>query len=375
MVLGTAAKNFSFIGIGKTVGLLVQGLFYLLFAALLEPESYGHLSVIIALAGTFATVSRFGLGYTLQVNQSKKKSELTDQVKTLFIILTGTAALILLTIDIFAAALCIGISFYLMNQQNLLGLHQYKKFMTNSLLRSGMFFVIPILLFYVFEIPGLVLGMAIASFVPSIPFFKDLKIKSFFDLKNCYRVLIQNFLVESSGLVTTLDKLLISYLFGLFTVGVYQFNLQILMVLQALPGVLFSYLISEEASGATHKKISFLVILVSFIMTGMTIVLSPIFVNEFFPKYSDGIFSLQIIVLAIIPQSIGSVFSAKLIARESTRIGFVSLINVGTILILIALLGEIYGLIGLSMAVLLSATINVILTYFLYRLTKQQSFQ
>jgi len=367
-------KNFSYLGVGRAIGLILQALFYLLFAALLDPELYGQLSVILALGATFATISRFGLNYTLQVYQSKKKLESSYQVKTLFIISTGVAALILLPINVFSAMFCFGLSLFTMYQQDLLGLHQYKKYMINSIVRGVMFFVLPIILYYFLEIPGVVLGMTISSFVVGIPFFKNFKFKSFIELKNHFKVLIQNFLVDVSGLSIIIDKLLISYLFGFFIVGVYQFNLQILMALQALPGILFLYLISEESSGATHRKLGYIIILASVVIALMVIALSPIFVQEFFPKYSEGIFSLQIMVLSIIPQSISSIFYAKLIAKESTKVGFVSLFSVGSVLALITLLGETFGLLGLSLAVLFSAIFTLIFMYFLSLKLKTVSF-
>jgi len=216
MAQNSSAKNFSYVGIGRSISLFLQATFFLLFASLLDPEIYGQLNVILALAGTFATISRFGTGITLQVYQSKNESELADQVKTLFLVTTSAASLILLPIDAFAAVLCFCSSFVWMFLQNLLGLKKYKKFMIISILKSGLFFVIPILLYFVIEIPGIVLGIGIASLISSIPFIKDFKIKSFTSLKYRYKFLFQNFLVESSSLSILIDKLLISYLFGFF---------------------------------------------------------------------------------------------------------------------------------------------------------------
>jgi len=374
MVQNSSAREFYHVGLGKVVATVLQALFYILFAALLDPESYGELSVILALAGTFATVSRFGLNWSIQVYQAKKNSTVSDQIKTLFIITTSAAALILLPIDALAAVMCVGMSFFIMNQQNLLGLRKYKKFMINSMIKSGLFFVIPIVLYFVLEIPGIVLGMAIASFIGSIPLFRDLKIRSFVNLKNYFKVLFQNYLIDLSGLSLMLDKLLIAYLFGLFVVGVYQFNLQILLALGALPGILGSYLISEESSGATHKKISYLVILASIGLAIGVIILSPFLVNEFFPKYSDGILALQILSLTIIPQSVGTIYGSKLLARESTKVGFVSLTSVGTLLILVAVIGSSYGLEGLSLAILFSTIISTVFFYVLYRIKDKQAF-
>jgi len=363
----SSTKNFSYISIGRLIALFLQALFYLLFAKLLEPGLYGELNVALALAGTFATISRFGLGYSLQVSQSKKEYEVSDQIKTLFLVTTSAASLILIPIDVFAAILCFGSSLFLMYQQDLMGLRKYKNFMVSSILKSVLFFVIPILLYFALEIPGIVLGMAIASIIPSLSFFKDFKAKSFSGLKNRYKVLFQNSLIGISGLSVMVDKLLISYLYGFSTVGVYQFNLQVLTALQVLPGVLFLYLISEESTGATHGKINKLVILAAVGIAITVIVISPFLVDMFFPKYVEGVFGLQLMVLTIIPQSLGASFGAKLIARESTKIGYISLLNIGILLFLISVLGDSYGLVGLSLAVLISTSIAVILSYVLYR--------
>jgi len=371
MTQNSSFKNFSYVGVGRITAILLQAFFYLLFASLLGPESYGRLSVIIALAGTFSVFSRFGLSLTLQVYRAKKNEKLSDQVGTLFLISTSAAALILLTIDVFAAVLCIAVSFFSMNLANLLGLRQYKKFMLNLIVKSVLTIIIPVILYFVLDIPGIVLGMAVGNFIGSMPYFRKIKITSFFDLKNKYKVIIHNFGVEASeSLPIMVDKLLIAPLFGFFIVGVYQFNLQIFYALGVLPGILFHFLLSEESGGETHKKISYLVILGSIAAAAIAIILAPFFVNEFFPKFSDGIFSLQIIVLSVIPLSISSIYTAKLMAKESTRIGFSAIIRVGSLLALITVLGQLYGLEGLSLAFLLSIIINTVFLVFLYKKEK-----
>ena len=361
-------KNFSYLGFGRIAAIGLQALFYFILAALLEPESYGELSVIVALAGTFSVISTLGLNVSLQVYVAKKNSTLSNQINTLFVISTTIAGLILLPINPLGALLCVSMSLFSMNQFNLMGLKQYKNFMLNALLKSSTYVIIPLLLYFVLEIPGIVLGMAISNLIASIPFFKILRLKKFFELKNYYRVLIHNFGVSISGtLPFVVDKLLIAPLFGLFIVGVYQFNLQIFFALGILPGVLGSYLVSEESSGITHKKISYLVILGSIIVAAIAILTAPYFVNGFFPKYSDGILGLQIMVIAIIPQAISSVFGAKLLAKESTKIGYSAIIQVGSLLLLIALLGSPYGLVGLGIAVLISQAANTLFLYSLFR--------
>ncbi len=362
--------HFSYIVIGRIAAIGLLALFYLILASLLEPESYGELSVIVALAGSFSIISMLGLNVSLQVNVAKKNSSVSDQINTLFVISTTIGALILLTINPIAALLCVSISLFSMNQFNLLGLKQYKNYMINAVQKSATFVVIPLILYFVLDIPGVILGMAISNFIASIPYYKTLRMKKFFELKKYYKVLIHNFGESASlSLPFMLDKLLIAPLFGLFIVGIYQFNLQIFFALGILPSVLGGYLLSEEASGATHKKLSYLVILGSIILAIAAIFAAPYFVNGLFPKYSDGISGLQVMVLAIIPQSVSSIFGAKLLARESTKIGYSAIVQIGSFLLLISLLGELYGLVGLGLAVLISVSANTLFLYFLYRIS------
>ena len=367
----TSFMNFSYVTVGRLVAVILQAAFYLIFAAILEPEKYGELNYLIAIAGTAALISRFGLNFTVTVYHAKDKTKISDQINTLALISISITSVILLFINIYAAFLSFAISFFLMYQGNLLGLKKYKKFMYNAFLRSISIIIFPIILYFFFDISGIILGMAIGSIIGGLPFFKKIKLTSFFQLKNYYKVLIHNFGVNASTeLSLTVDKLLIVPLFGFFIVGIYQLNVQILIGLSVLPTILYSFLLSEESSGNSHKKITLLAIVISIVMAILAYTISPIFINEFFPKYSEGIFSLQIIVLSIVPLTISSYFNAKLQALESTKIGFSAIFRIGMLLLLLALLGQLYGLTGLSWAILLSIIANTIFLAILYYKSK-----
>jgi len=366
-------KNFSYVGIGKIITIVFHALFYLVIAALLDPEAYGELIVILALAGTFSIVSLFGLNISMQVYRAKENYEVTNQIITLFIILTTSAALILVTINQIAAFLCIATSFFAMNQSQLLGSKKYKKYLIYSTIKGGTFFVIPILLYFVFGINGIIFGMAISNFLGSIPFFKNLSFRSLVGLKNYYKVLIHNFGVSASAsLIFSIDKLLIAPLFGFFSVGIYTFNLQVFLMISVLPGILYQYLISEESSGERHRKLSLAVVLASVALAVLVIILAPVLIPIFYPLYAEGIESLQIMAITIIPLSIGVIFSSRLLAQTSTRIGFTSIIHIASMLILLIVLGEFYGLIGLAMAVLISQCVHTLFLYFLYQKDKDK---
>ena len=367
-------KEFSYVGIGRIVMIALNAIFYLVLAVLIEPEIFGKISVIVALASTFSIISLFGFSLSLQVYLAKNNLRVVEGIITLFIITTTAASLILLVMDQIAALLCASLSFYMMTQSHLLGLKQYKKFMIDSILKSVAFFIIPLIFYFPFGISGIIIGMAISNFVGSLPFYRHLKIRNLVGVRKYFKVLLHNFGVNAGNfLPIMIDKLVIVSIFGFFIVGVYQFNLQVLIALSVLSGILGQYLISEESRGKRHRKLSLLVVLVSVVVTIVAIVITPILVPIFYPKYVDGIQSLQIMLLAIIPKAIGTIFKSKQLARESTKIGYSAIVTIGTLLILIAFLGQLYGLIGLAIAVLATISANTLFFYILDRMSRQKT--
>jgi len=362
-------RNFSYIALGRFVAAGLQALFYLIFAALLDPEQYGQMSYLIAIAGTFSVISRFGLPHTVSVFQAKDDVTTANQVNVLAILTTSVGALTLLFFNPLAAVLSLSISFVLMNQYNLLGLKKYKTHALTDIVKSILVLILPLGLFFVLDIPGVLLGIAISNFLCCFHFIKKLspKLEGFNRIRKNFKVLIHNFGADSStSLPRVVDKLLIVPLLGFTSAGIYQFNLQILFALEMLPIIMHGFLLSEESSGKDLRKFNALLIIVSALVVVATVILSPIFVNQFFPKYFEGVFSLQIMVISLMPLSISAILSAKLQAKESTKIGFSALVRIGSLLILILFLGNLYGLMGLSMAVLISSMLYAIFLSVLY---------
>lgn len=369
MTLNKSGKNFSFVALGRFVGSGSQALFYLIFASLLEPERFGEISYLIALASTFSIIFRFGLNQSVTVFQAKNEKNIVNQINLLALITTSAAAIILIPINIFAAFISLSISFFPMAQYNLLGKHNYKRFMVNSIARSIFLITIPIGLYFLWDLEGILLGMAISYFIFSFDYLKLLskKLNSFVDLKKNFKVILHNFGVDLSiNLPRRIDKIFIAPILGFTYVGLYQFNLQILVGLELVPIAIHSFLLSEESSGKKHKKIEYLIIMISIALVLLVILISPIIIPEIFPKYSEGIESLQIIVLTIIPLSILAILNAKLQAKKSTKVGFSAIIRLGVLLVLIVSIGNWFGLIGLSFSVLISATAHAIFLIILY---------
>ena len=369
MKLTNSAKHFTFISVGRIVGAGLHGIFYLLFASVLNPTLYGELIFLIALAETFSIVSRFGLNHTITIFQAKNDNLMVQQVNLIAFLFTSIAAVILIPINLFVAILTLSMSFFVMAQHNLLGKRKFKKFMFISLLQGSLVLTITIFMYFLLDINGILIGMLISNFLCSLAYWRSLSriTLSFNKIKENLKVLIHNFGVDlSTNLSRRIDKLLIVPILGFTTVGIFQFNTQILFGLELIPLALHSFLLAEESSGVKHKKLIYLIILLSIGITISLLIFAPLFVNQFFPDYSSGIFSLQILSLALVPLTISAVYSAKLQSIKSTKVGFGAIIRIGSLILFIPTLGYWLEMVGLSIAILISAISHVIFLVIIY---------
>jgi len=362
-------RNFSLVFFSRVIIAGFQAAFYLILASILEPNLYGEISYWVAIASTFSIIFRFGLPFSISVFQAKKYTKLSQQINFLAFVTSCISALILLPVSIFAAFLALSISFFVMTLFNLLGLQKYKTHLKISTINGSLFLTIPIILFYMFELEGILLGMGIANIIGGIFYLKLVKfdISSFKIIKPKFHVLIHNFGIDvSNNLPRMIDKILIVPLLGFFLTGLYQLNLQILFALEILPIALHSFLLSEESSGKKHNRLLYFIVIISIVIVIIAYFISPFAIQTIFPKYVEALPSLQILLPSLIPLSISAIFSSKLQAEESTKVGYSGIVRIGSLLSLIAILGPSLGLIGLSLSVLLSASINTLFLSILY---------
>jgi len=372
MLVDKAITNFSYVTLGQTITSAAPAIFFLILATILNPEEYGLMGYLIALAATASVLSRFGFPQSVVVYIAKGEENTANQIKLFAIISTSTASVILIFINEFSAILCLGLSFFLLYQHNLLGMKKYKGFLKNSIVRNFLAYLIPFPLYFWLDIPGILIGLAIGNMVAGAGILKSINFNHnpFRMLKNNYKVLINNFGIDASNnLVRSVDRLLIATVFGFGFTGVYIFIMQILIGLELLPRVLYLFLLSEESSGHKHGKINKLVVLSSGLLTILVILISPSIIENFFPNYTDGIVALQILSFSLIPTSVSLIISAKLQAEKSVRVGYSAVVRIGSLLLLIGILGGLYGIIGTSIAVVISTILNTIFLYILYKMS------
>ena len=372
--MGKSLKNFSFVFASRMINSGAHAIFYLVFVFFMTPEEYGNLSYLIALGGTFSIISRFGLPYSSTIFQSKDEKEKGDQINFLAIITTSIGAIILLPINIFAAMLSFGMSLFLMNYFNLLGQRKYKKQFQIALTQGILMIVIPLALFIPLGITGILLGLVVSNIIPSITYLRDIKISTNFSrLKESTNTLFHNFGVDAStNLPKMADKLLIVPLLGFSTAGIYQFNLQILLALEVIPSALHSFLLPEESQGKNQNKIAISIFGLISVLAIMIVVLAPHIIPIILPEYSDGIESMQIMIISIIPITLSYIINAKLQAKESTLVGYSAIARIGSLLLFIAIFAPILEHIGLAIAVVLSSITYTIYLLIAYYKTKQE---
>lgn len=364
------AKNFSYLAISRTSASLFRSAFLIFIATLMEPNDYGQLAFIISLAGTFSVVSRFGLPTTAVIYLSKGNHQLADRISLIAIISTSLASAVLAFIDVYAAFLCLASSLYFLHEKIQVGKQKYKKHMIVVFSKTAFTLVLELVLFFVAGVPGIIFGMAVGNLIFAFPIFREISIRSFSikPIKENYKVILNNFGVESSqNLIKFIDKIVIGIWFGFLSLGAYYFNMQILFAIQMLSSSLHSFLLSEISRGQKHEKFSFIIVGLSVIFTVLVIIFSPFVIESVFPKYLDGVFALQIMITAAIPYAFSSILTARLQSMESMTVGYSGVIRIGSIVVLIGLLGTMYGIVGFSIAVVVSGIIHTMFLYYLYK--------
>ena len=361
-------KQFSFVAFGRTISTILQSLFFIIFAILLEPQVYGEIAYILSIAGTVSILSRFGMPHSVTIYQAKQDHSQSEIINVLVIITSGSSSLILLFFEPFAAMICFSLSLFTMTQHNLLGFQKYKKFFRVSLIRGISILLIPLFLYFLFDINGMLFGIFASYLLASVDFIKIIKKNLRPKLSSVnLRFLLQNFSVDASNnLFRWVDKLVIVPIMGFELVGIYHFNTQILFMLFVLPLSLHSFLLSEESRKKNQNKVTILVILLSVILLSLVIIISPSIIPLIFPKFIEGIESLQILVVSLIPFTISSILSAKLQSQESKFLVLGATVRIVSLLVLLYLLGNSYGLMGLSYAFLLSNVLGTIIFYIIF---------
>lgn len=362
--------NLSILGIGQIIVSILNVVFYFIFAYLLGPEKYGNFAYLISIATIVPTFTRFGLSQSIVIFSSKKEHSLEKSVNLLAFISAVITTAFLIFFDPFVAMLSFSFSIFMMQIGNYLGQRKYKQVTISQIGRSIIWITVAILLYYVMDLNGVLIGMIIGNLIFSINYLKTINFEkwNFSNLKNQSNTIVNSFGVDISQIAPNyIDKLVIAPFFGFQTTGIFHFAIQALIAIESFPIILHKFLLAEQFKENISKRFALLSSLFASIVILAGVYLSPYIIGNLFPEYIESIIAVQIIVFSIIPLLIISILNAKLQVLESKLVGLGVIVRIGTNLTLIPILGGLMGITGLVLSNLISIillSIYLIIIYF-----------
>lgn len=358
-------KDVSAIGIADISASGISAIFWFYVAFTLGPETYGHITYAISIAGLASTISLLGASNTLTVYTAKK-----IPIQSALYVLTLAAGLIS-SIIVFFIFFDIGVSFLIFGYiifgliiAEILGHKLYKEYAKYVLTQRILMITLAIGLYHIIGEAGIIIGIA-SSFVPYtygiVKGFRKNKI-NFTLVRERIGFIRNSYLQTLSGVLSgSLDKLIIGPLFGFALLGNYSLGLQFLTLLSLIPIAVSKYLMPNDATGNENKKLKKIIILFSTGLAILGFTIGPFVVTSVFPKFTEAEEILRIVSISVIPSTIAMTYQTKFLGREKSRLVLISSsIWTGVQIIGIIVLGGIYGVNGIAAALVIAATSSAI---------------
>jgi len=380
MVLKKNLKDYLTLGTSNLVAGLIFGLFWLFLASLLDPSDYGELTFLMSIVNIFTTISLVGFRQTILVYEPKKENVIPGALVLTSIIASASAIVaFMITQSLLVSLLIVGLSIFNLTIVGLNSKEKYLNFAKHVLIRAAVTTSLAIILFHFFDINGIFLAYFVSTMFILIElrsFGKNRKIEFTF-LKTHIKFLLYSFANRLSRLFLRWgDKLVIGTLFGFSLLGNYHFAAQYFVILEIIPRSMSQYLLPREASGKKNKNMKILSILISCLVALISIFVVPYGVDSFLPKYHDSIVPIQIMSIGIIPLSISSILHVEFLAKENSKIVLIgSVFSSGLYLLLIIILGQIWGVIGFAIGFLVATIFRMIFYLIMKFRYKKQSEQ
>jgi len=361
----TKIKALSAIGIADISGSGISALFWLYVASILEPSEYGEISYFLSISLLTANIALLGASNTLVVYTAKNiKIQASLYFMTLISGLVASAIIFFIFYNIGASILVIGYLIFTLVTSELLGRKLFKNYSKYVILQKILMVFFSLGLYYLFDVNGILIGMGL-SFTPYLIGI----IKGFKKSKIEFKLIKErsNFIINSyaqsvlGGLGSSLDKLIIVPVVGFTLLGNYALGLQYYNLMLIIPTVVMKFLLPEDSMGIANKKLKYLTILFAGILTIIGLTIGPIIISSLFPKFEDVHDVIKIISLSLIPSVIVMMYHTKFLGTERSRKAVTSsIIWTGTQVLGIIILGDMYGIIGVSFALVMASTFAAI---------------
>ena len=352
-------KGLGFIGFGDITGVVISSIFWFYLASVIEPHEYGDIHFFLSIAAIGSSIALFGTQDSITVLTAKGHKIQSG----LNVISLGISSITSLCLIIFFQRIDVGIIViaYVINTLSigdLLGKKQFFKYSQYNILQKILTLVLGIGFLYAFGPTGIIYALAISYagyLIRIIKTFQEVPI-NFKLIKEKSNFLSHNYIVYLAGSFGgQLDKIIIVPLLGSAVLGNYSLAIQVITVFTMFTTILFKFLLPQESSGIQNKFLIQIVIIISIIVSVLGIFLSPLVIPNFFPKYVDVGIAIQIMSLSIIPITISTICTSRLLSKEKSKLVLIgNLIGLIIIILGILTLGSMYGTIGIAMSFTLS---------------------
>ncbi len=365
-IISNKFRDLSFYSIGTLVTNGIGGIFWLYMASLLGTEGYGEISYLISIGIMAGTISLAGMS-NLLIIYGAKNIKIQSTIFLIGLISSGiTASIVFFVVDnnITISLYIIGYVIFTLITAELIGQKLFSKYSKIIIIQKIMLVIFSIALYHLIGLQGIMLGIAISFLFFILIMYKTFrKVKIDFSiLKNKYKFSINSFLLDiSNAFHGSLDKIIIAPILGFSLLGNYQLGLQFIGLLYLIPGMLFSYALTHDASGNSTKLVKKIIIMISIIFAVLSIILSPIFLPILFPQFTEAIVVIQIMSVSIVPSAIASTYISKYLGSENSKIVIIgSGSYLMTQIISIIILGNMYGLNGVAASAVISSLVHVV---------------
>ena len=363
MVFLEKIKDLGKISVGDTVGSALGAIFWFYLASQIEPEQYGEIQWIIGIASAISYIALFGSQNTIIVFAAKN---LKIQSTLYFISLISSLVLSTSVVIFFPSFYQIDVGIilfaYVINTLaigDLLGRKLYSTYSKYVILQKCLTVILGISFFHVFGYESIIfaLGFSYLFYLKRIiKNFQEMKI-DFSLLKPRLGFIVNNyFLFLSAGFHGQIDKILVAPILGFVVLGNFSLGMQFIAVMSIFSGMIFKYLLAQDASNVENNRLKFYSVICSVIISLLGIVFLPMIIEVLFPKYIIVINAIQIMSIHIIPYSIAVIFESKLLGALKTKYVLVGrLTGLGVMIIGMITLGSVFDIVGIAISLILSS--------------------
>lgn len=354
------------LGFSTFLGSIISGIFGVFVAPILGAEDYGMVSYFFAIAGFACAISSFGVHHVLLVYLSKGvKIFSTLSFVTLISSFIASIVVFIIFKEISISILIVGLMIFDLLISELLAKQLYSKHLKYYLTQRLSFVVLSLTFYFLWGPSGFVLGHGLSLFPGLIRIylgFKESKIK-FNLIKERFHFITQHYFLHIARTsYSYVDRLIIFPLFSFIILGNYELSIQIIILANVFSVFVYQYLQPKDAKNESTKKLKFLAIGGSIILSLLTIFLAPVVLPILFPQFEELVDLVPIMGLSILPHTLIMLYMSKFLGSENTRpIMISSLIHLGILVSGILILTNYYSTLGLAISFVIAEIIEAVL--------------